>query len=235
MSATESTNAFLEKAWSEKGPKLISGFSRPVYHNVMGLLRGRKYDKRAYGGMIRHTEAAMLTQWASQVPNGGVVVEIGCYGGLSTSYLLRGLKKKGGHIHAIDPFNSDLGKQEELTDNLVPLENKPTKALVAERLRRNGFDGMFELIEGYSQEAAARWDPSVKIDFLWIDGNHEQAYRDFKDFEPHLNPGARVAVHDAHPRYGYQAVVDDVKKIFAEGAWADLEHVKSIITGRKVG
>ena len=81
MSATESTNAFLEKAWSEKGPKLISGFSRPVYHNVMGLLRGRKYDKRAYGGMIRHTEAAMLTQWASQVPQGGVVVEIGCYGG----------------------------------------------------------------------------------------------------------------------------------------------------------
>lgn len=233
--AIESTNAFLEKAWSEKGPKLISGFSRPVYHNVMGLLRGRKYDKRAYGGMIRHTEAAMLTQWASQIPKGGVAVEIGCYGGLSTSYLLRGLKKKGGHIYAIDPFNSDLDKQEELTDKLVPLENKPTKALVGERLRRNGFDGMFDLIEGFSQEAAAGWDPSVKIDFLWIDGNHEQAYQDFKDFEPHLNPGARVAVHDAHPRYGYQAVVDDVKKIFAEGAWADLEHVKSIITGRKVG
>lgn len=235
MSAQESTNAFLEKAWSSKGPKLINGFSRPVYHNLMGLLNGRKYDKRAYGGMIRHTEAGMLTEWAAQVPAGGVIVEIGCYGGLSTSYLLRGLKRHGGKIYAIDPFNSDLDKQAELTDDCVPLENKPTRELVGDRLKRNGFEGMFELIEGYSQEAARDWDPSVKIDFLWIDGNHEQAYRDFKDFQPHLKPGARVAVHDAHPHYGYEAVVEDVKKIFAEGAWADLEHVKSIITGRKVG
>ncbi|WP_372760371.1 class I SAM-dependent methyltransferase, partial [Litorivivens sp.] len=75
-------------------------------------------------------------------------------------------------------------------------------------------------------------DPSVKIDFLWIDGNHEQAYQDFKDFEPFLNPGARVAVHDAHPRYGYEAVVEDVKKIFNSRKWQDLEHVKSIIAGR---
>ncbi|MFP1682248.1 class I SAM-dependent methyltransferase [Alloalcanivorax sp. C16-1] len=235
MSATDSTNTFLNKAWSDNGPKLISGFSRPVYHNLMGLLRGRRYDKRAYGGMIRHTEAAMLTHWAARVPEGGVVVEIGCYGGLSTSYLLRGLRKRQGRLYSIDPFNSDLDRQARLTDHLVPLDNKPTRALVAERLRRNGFDGLFELIEGYSQDAAANWDPSVKIDFLWIDGNHEQAWRDFKDFQPHLNPGARVAVHDAHPRYGYASVVEDVKRIFAEGAWADLEHVKSIISGRKVG
>lgn len=231
MSPTE----FLQHAWKESGPKIVSGFSRPVYHNLMGLLHGYKYDKKSYGGMIRHTEAGMLTTWASQVPQGGVIVEIGCYGGLSTSYLLTGLKKKGGRIYSIDPFNSDLDRQAELTDNCVPLENKPTRELVASRLERNGFGGMFELIEGYSQDAARNWDPSVKIDFLWIDGNHEQAYQDFKDFEPYLNPGARVAVHDAHPRYGYEAVVRDVKKIFAEGEWTDMEHVKSIIAGRRPG
>lgn len=229
MSPTE----FLQQAWTESGPKVVSGFSRPVYHNLMGLLHGYKYDKKAYGGMIRHTEAGMLTTWASRVPAGGVIVEIGCYGGLSTSYLLSGLKKKGGRIYSIDPFNSDLDKQAELSDNCVPLENKPTRETVAARLEKNGFGGMFELIEGYSQDAARNWDPSVKIDFLWIDGNHEQAYQDFKDFEPYLNPGARVAVHDAHPRYGYEAVVRDVKKIFAEGKWTDMEHVKSIIAGRR--
>ena len=225
-------DSFLQKAWSESGPKVISGFSRPLYHNWAGLIYGRKYDKKAYGGMIRHTEAGMLTQWASQIPERGVVVEIGCYGGLSTSYLLNGLKKRHGKIYAIDPFNSDLQKQAELTDNCVPLEQKPTKELVATRLNANGFTGMFELIEGYSQEAARRWDPSVKIDFLWIDGNHEQAYQDFKDFEPYLASGARVAVHDAHPRYGYSAVVQDVKKIFNSRKWSSLEHVKSIISGR---
>lgn len=229
------TSEFLQRAWSDRGPKLISGFSRPVYHNIMGLLNGYKYDKNAYGGMIRHTEAGMLTRWASRVPSGGVIVEIGCYGGLSTSYLLRGLQRKGGHLYAIDPFNSDLQKQAELTDDCVPLDEKPTLETVKNRLIANGFAGMFDLVEGYSQEAAERWDPAVKIDFLWIDGNHEQAYRDFKDFEPYLSPGARVAVHDAHPRYGYASVVRDVERIFSEGEWSDLEHVKSIITGCRAG
>lgn len=224
-------NEFLERAWRDRGPKIISGFSRPLYHNLMGLLHGYRFDKNAYGGMIRHTEAGMLTRWASQVPTGGTIVEIGCYGGLSTSYLLTGLKKNGGKIYAIDPFNSELDKQAELSDNCVPLEQKPTKKLVASRLENNGFGGMFQLIEGFSQEAARNWDPSIKIDFLWIDGNHEQAYQDFKDFEPHLAPRARVAVHDAHPRYGYEAVVADVKRIFNSRKWDNLEHVKSIISG----
>lgn len=226
---------FLEFSWNKKGLKLFSGFSQPVYHNIQGILNGRKYDKRAYGGMIRHTEAAMLTHWAGQVPKAGVVVEIGCYGGLSTSYLLRGLQKKNGHIYGIDPFARDLSRQADLTDNCVSLDDKPSKTLVEQRLENNGFKGRFTLIEGFSQEAAREWNPAVKIDFLWIDGNHEQAYRDFKDFEPHLNPGARVAVHDAHPRYGYMTVVNDVRRIFAEGQWSDMEMVKSIITGRRVG
>ncbi len=183
--------------------------------------------------MIRHTEAGMLTRWASQVPQNGVIVEIGCYGGLSTSYLLRGAGKRNAHVYAIDPFNSDIDTQIERTDDTVPLDNKPSRELVEQRLRDNGFEGRFTLIEDFSREAAHGWDPAVGIDFLWIDGNHEQAYQDFKDFEPFLNPGARVAVHDAHPRYGYAAVVEDVKKIFNECDWTDLEHVKSIIAGRR--
>ncbi len=228
-----SVHDFLEQAWTEHGPKVISGFSRPLYHNLQGLLHGYKYDKHAYGGMIRHTEAGMLTRWASKVPENGVIVEIGCYGGLSTSYLLKGAQKRNAHVYAIDPFNSDFETQSERTDDTVPLDNKPSRALVEQRLQENGFEGRFTLIENFSQEAARDWDTSIGIDFLWIDGNHEQAYQDFKDFEPCLNPGARVAVHDAHPRYGYSAVVEDVKKIFNEGEWTDLEHVKSIIAGRR--
>ena len=40
-------DSFLEKAWSESGPKVISGFSRPIYHNIAGLLHGHRYDKKA--------------------------------------------------------------------------------------------------------------------------------------------------------------------------------------------
>ena len=222
---------FLEKAFSNSGPKVITGFSRPIYHNIMGLLHGHQYGKKTYGGMIRHTEAGMLFQWAKNLPPDAVVVEIGCYGGLSTSYLLSGLSAgSGGEVFAIDPFNSDIEKQVELTDNRVSLEQKPSKELVCGRLEASGFKGMFNLIEGYSQDAAHAW--SKPINFLWIDGNHEQAYQDYLDFKAHLKPGSRVAVHDAHPRYGYQSVVDDVRKIFAnDDEWRSLEHVKSIISG----
>ena len=226
---------FLEQAFHGGGPKVISGFSRPFYHNLMGLLHGYKYDKTHYGGMIRHTEAGMLHKWASQIPEGGIIVEIGCYGGLSTSYMASGLAgKKGCKIYAMDPFNSDLDKQAELTDNCVALEEKPTKELVQKRMQNNGFGEIVELIEGYSQEIAKTWDKT--IDFLWIDGNHEQAYQDYMDFKPFLGKNARVAVHDAHPRYGYEAVVRDVRKIFANDAeWTNMEHVKSIISGVRKG
>jgi len=222
---------FLENAFYRKGPKLLSGFSKPFYHNLMGLLHGYKFDKRVYGGMLRHTEAGMLYKWASELPPGSTIVEIGCYGGLSTSFLASGMKgKPGSKIIAMDPFNSDLDKQAELTDNCVALEGKPTKVLVASRMQQSGFGDFVELIEGYSQDVAKNW--SQPIDFLWIDGNHEQAYQDYIDFKPFLKKGARVAVHDAHPRYGYEAVVRDVRKIFAnDDEWRDMEQVKSIITG----
>lgn len=221
---------FLERAFNDDGFKVVSGFSRPVYHNLMGVLFGHKYDKKKYGGMIRHTEAGMLYNWAKQLPEGATIVEIGCFGGLSTSYLARGIKgKKNSKIYAMDPFNSDLEVQEERTDHCVSLIDKPTKQLVEQRMMANGFSDHVELIEGFSQEIARNWDKP--IDFLWIDGNHEQAYQDYMDFKPFLTKNARVAVHDAHPRYGYDAVVHDVKKIFAnDNEWQCMEHVKSIIS-----
>lgn len=223
---------FLNRAWSGSGPKVVSGFSRPFYHNLAGILHGHKFGKRAYGGMMRHTEAAMLYRWARQLPAGSTILEIGCYGGLSASYLAAGVKGTPSRVYAIDPFDSDLGTQAALTDHKVALENKPSRELVKSRLAQFSLDDYVELIEGYSQDIAKTWDKP--IDFLWIDGNHEQAWQDYLDFRSFLKPGARVAVHDAHPRYGYDEVVRDVRKIFADGEWTQFEHVKSIITAVKV-
>ena len=225
---------FLEKAFAD-GSKLVSGFSRPLFHNLAGIVFGRKFDKHHYGGMLRHTEAGMLYLWARELPPGSTVVEIGCYGGLSTSYLAAGIKgKQGSMVYAMDPFGSDLQQQAELTDHRVILDQKPTIDLVRQRMSEAGYGDYVTLIEGYSQNVAKEWEHP--IDFLWIDGNHEQAFQDYLDFKPFLVAGARVAVHDAHPRYGYDSVVRDVRKIFAEDhEWRDLEHVKSIISGVRCG
>jgi len=219
---------FIEKAYRARGPKAWGGFSRPIFHNLAGILYGHRFDKAGYGGMIRHSEAGMLYLWAGKVPTEGTIVEIGCYGGLSTSYLALGSERGRARIYSVDPFDSDVDKQAQLTDHAVSLENKPSRQQVLEKLRENGLADRVELIEGYSQEVVKSWRRS--IDFLWIDGNHDQAYRDFMDWSPFLTSGARVGFHDAHPRYGYPQVAEDVRKIFASDRWMRLEHVKSILT-----
>jgi len=225
---------FFQRAYSENGPKVISGFSRPVYHNLMGILYGHQFDKMGFGGMIRHTEAGMLYEWASEVPQGGTIVEIGCYGGLSTSYLVKGSENRDVRICSIDPFNSDLETQAELTDGCVELDDKPTKELVAQRMAKLGAADRVTLIEGFSQEAVKDW--KGEIDFLWIDGNHDQAYLDFTDWSPFLKVGGRIGFHDSHPRYGYPQVAKDVEKALESPAhWGQLEHVKSIISAIKLG
>ncbi|MDA7614023.1 class I SAM-dependent methyltransferase [Verrucomicrobiales bacterium] len=224
---------FFQRAYSENGPKVISGFSRPVYHNLMGVLYGHQFDKMGFGGMIRHTEAGMLYEWASEVPQGGTIVEIGCYGGLSTSYLVKGTESRDVRIYSIDPFNSDLDTQAERTDGCVELEDKPTKELVAQRMAKLGAGDRVTLIEGFSQEAVKDWKD--EIDFLWIDGNHDQAYLDFTDWSPYLKVGGRIGFHDSHPRYGYPQVAEDVKKALESSEhWGQLEHVKSIISAIKL-
>lgn len=221
---------FIQRAFSLRGPKIFNGFSRPLFHNVMGLLHGHRFNKRRYGGMLRHTEAAMLYHWASRLPRGSTIVEIGCYGGLSTCYLARACRKTGSRVVSIDPFDSDLFKQAQRSDRAVPLENKPSRDLVAARLSQHGLLPYVELIEGYSQEVVQHW--SGTIDFLWIDGNHDQAFEDYCDWSPFLTARARVAVHDAHPQYGYSQVAEAARRIFGnDEEWTQLEHVKSILTG----
>ncbi|MGY8686204.1 MAG: class I SAM-dependent methyltransferase [Verrucomicrobiales bacterium] len=222
---------FFQRAYSNEGPKIINGFSRPVYHNLMGMLYGHQFDKMGYGGMIRHTEAGMLYEWASEVPRNGTIVEIGCYGGLSTSYLVKGKEGRNVQIYSIDPFDSDIDTQAERTDGCVALDEKPSKVIVAERMTKLGAGDRIHLIEGYSQEAVKDWDR--EIDFLWIDGNHDQAYLDFTDWSPYLKVGGRIGFHDAHPRYGHPLVAEDAQKALESEAWSDLEHVKSIICAIK--
>ncbi len=223
------TNAnFIQHAFRDRGPKVLTGFSRPVYHNVAGLLFGHQFGKKDYGGMIRHTEGAMLYKWASQLPPEATIVEIGCYGGLSTSYLASGSRRNRARIVAIDPFDSDLEKQTLLTDSCVSLRNKPSRSQVQERLQNSGFADRVELIEGYSQDVVRTWNRPIH--FLWIDGNHDQAYQDYLDWSGFLVPGARVAIHDAHPRYGIGKVAEDARRIFSSDEWTRLEHVKGILT-----
>jgi predicted O-methyltransferase YrrM len=224
-----SNSDFINKAFRISGPKFIKGFSRPLYHNIAGFFYGHQFDNKGYGGMLRSTEGAMLYLWARMLPENATIVEVGSYAGLSTSYLAKGCKDNNSKVIAMDPYDSDLEKQAERTDHEVLLEDKPSRQSVLNKLKAHGLGDRVELIEGYSQEVVKTWDSP--IDFLWIDGNHDQAYQDYIDWSPFLTSKARVGLHDAHPRYGLSRVAEDARKIFSSDKWTNLEHVKGIITG----
>jgi predicted O-methyltransferase YrrM len=171
----------------------------------------------------------MLYLWARELPKDSTIVEIGCYAGLSTSYLAKGCLENCGTVFSIDPFDSALPTQEELCDGEVALKNKPSRELVLRRLKDHGLADRVVLIEGFSQDVVKSWSRSIH--FLWIDGNHDQAYQDYADWSPFLARRARVALHDAHPRYGLERVARDANRIFSSDQWTRLEHVKGILTG----
>jgi predicted O-methyltransferase YrrM len=50
------------------------------------------------------------------------------------------------------------------------------------------------LLVDYSWNVAATWN--LALDFLYIDGDHDQAQRDFDDWTPFLRVGGLLAMHD---------------------------------------
>ena len=55
-------------------------------------------------GFLDPNEAQLLYRLASEVPAGGVIVEIGSYEGRSTICLGKGAKVNGANVWAIDPY-----------------------------------------------------------------------------------------------------------------------------------
>lgn len=91
------------------------------------------------------------------------------------------------------------------------------------------FGSRFELMEGFSVEAAAQFDDET-FDFIFIDGNHyyNYVYEDIFNWFPKLKKGGIISGHDYinKPNYGVIQAVDDLlpDSSFALGAkvwWYD--------------
>ena len=116
--------------------------------------------------MLSLPEGATLHKITSLLPPRSTVVEIGCYKGLSTSFILSGLRSNS-KLYSIDPFDKDLNKQlEEIKKykdrnykrteyELMKIKSK--KIFVEKELKKRGFT-RFLLIEDYSFNIAKKWN-----------------------------------------------------------------------------
>lgn len=211
-------------------------YSHPFRHALATFLHGNPQNfRRRISGPLSRAEGAMLYTFASELPAGSIIVEIGTLRGKSTAYLGLGAQKSDSKVYAVDPFDSEIDRQMFEVDSSKYLidERKLSREAVRENLDSLGLCKTVELIQGFSTDVAKGWVKG-RVDFLWIDGNHQQAKQDWDSWKPHLSDDARVSFHDSHPIYApeWQTVLGTVRGIVERENVYDLEQINSMTSFR---
>lgn len=160
------------------------------------------------GGWLSPHEAQFLTDLTASLPNRSLAVELGSFMGKSSRYLTIATLFSQSRLVCIDPFDSS-GKGEP-TDDIVKLYQRyavhggtlPIFLRSLETLLTDQETEHVTITKALSKDAAKKWKEGP-IDFLFIDGNHEECYLDFQCWEPHMADHGLIALHDTLCRGGY--------------------------------
>lgn len=213
---------------------IILDVKRAGYRFELKRLRAR--DPRPYfKGKLSYKEGLLLLQLARGVPSGGIIIEIGCFGGLSTAYLLEGAGQNGAKVISIDPFDSELSCQQKDKTNIALLDEKPSKDAVNKKLKDFGFNN-YELIQGFSYDIVKTW--KMPIDLLWIDGNHdyEAVKQDYEQWASFIKIGGKIVFHDSNKKdnkpgwtkYGWEGPTRLTREVLAPPRWKNIKRKVSI-------
>lgn len=164
---------------------------------------------------VTTNEGRHLGWLASQVPDNGLIVEIGTLYGRSTSFMAVGAKESV-RIYAIDCWEG-------------PHYHRMIQAV--EYFTKLDLMKKIKIIKGYSADVAKSFKGS--IDMLYIDGDHayESVKTDYKKWYPFLKKGGIIAFHD-HILPKFPGVV----KFVSETASKENEfiaQVEKVWSGRK--
>jgi predicted O-methyltransferase YrrM len=152
-------------------------------------------------GWLGPREGKLLYALAAAADPAGCIVEIGSWHGKSTIWLAAGARAgRGARVVAIDPH----------TGTYLRAEGESTEAALRRNLERAGLAEQVEVLAATSEQAASGWTRPVSL--LWIDGDHEyeSVRQDLELWEPHLLPGATVALHDTFVWRGPEQVVREL-------------------------
>ena len=143
-------------------------------------------------GLITENEGRLLFSLARDIPQKGVIVEIGSYKGGSTVILAKGSRMaKKEKVYAVDPHlrRSELRMGVEV----VPANTFP---IFRENIEHAGVGDWVIPVVKTSYRAAKCWRKPIRL--LWIDGSHkyEHVKMDFLLWEKHLVKEGIIAFHD---------------------------------------
>lgn len=176
-SVSKKINALVQKLLTEQQMQLLQ--------NVEGLTTLQQCDTLFY---MAYTS----------VKRAGRIVEIGSFKGKSTCWMAKALQIAGSNekIVAIDPHIN--------THNpgVVPTHKEDSSYdAFLNNLKNCGVTQYAEPIKQTSKDAAKNWNQPIKL--LFIDGSHlyNDVMLDLRFWEPHLNIGGIIVMHDTKP-YG---------------------------------
>lgn len=186
--------------------------------NNLSAKQKKILDKIPYLGSIEGwlllIEAVTLYDIATKIKsNNPVICEIGVWKGKSSYVLTTAIKQKKGTVYSIDPFNGhgDKASTDTYRKNMEKLDISLLKNF-KDTMIKFKLQDFVKVIPMTSEKARINF-PKQKIDFLFIDGNHDytSVQKDYKLWAPLVPSGGTIILHDVGATH-----VDGPKKIFNE-------------------
>lgn len=155
-------------------------------------------------------------------------IEIGSYCGYTTLFLAYGIRNRAARrartaqVYAVDCFRS-IASNYPPTDAMRDLASRHQLITFGDFVANCKRHGVWENVTPIVDESqhAQKHALPTKCDLLFIDGDHLQAMRDFRQWSKHLEPGSVVCFHDYCP--SYPQVAADVDQLIANGELELLE------------
>lgn len=150
------------------------------------------------GGIYSEKEAEQLYKYVMGLDESGLVVEVGCERGKSTSVLASAAKERGVAFYVVDSWVYDRDR------------NEPA---FWENMRRLGLEDTFEFVEKDSALAAYDFDDK-SIDLLHLDSDHKYDYsvKELAAWRPKMARDGIICFHD----YARPAFANGIKKVVDE-------------------
>lgn len=171
-------------------------------------------DASQIDGWFTGGQMNFIHQHLVNLPERSLIVEIGTYRGRSTYLVAKSVPKS--YVITIDPCNFEWPNEVDKAGFKLVNETIDDRALHA---------GNVMQWVTTSQEAAKVFN--MPIDFLFIDGLHEQCALDMELWLPKVKKGGLVAFHDydePHPE-----VYNNVNKLLAEDKGFEMVEAKELM------
>lgn len=173
-------------------------------------------------GLIGNEDGGVLEHYASLVPAGQCIIEIGPFTGKSTAFMARGMVDEV-KLFTIDPWDM-LDVPVSGTGLTIAVDRKAAEAIFRENMRKCGIDKKVTAVKAFSSDAARKWAGAYEIGLIYIDGNHKYpgVKADIEDWLPKLPVGGVAIFDDYRSAAGVRRAVNE----FSDGNpnWVRLDN-----------